>query len=63
MRVDYTNDEVREIVENHRDGESLEEFETRMATRLLDQCRRDGKDPAQLIRERLKGLKGIKRDF
>ncbi|WP_421921629.1 hypothetical protein [Marinobacter salarius] len=62
MNIAYTNEEVREILEAHRDGETLEELETRMAGQWIEQCQKDGKDPAQAIREAVTSLRGTKRD-
>ena len=62
MKASYTNDEVREIVEAHRDGETLADLETRMAGEWLEHCRKEGKDPAQAIREAVKALRGTIRD-
>jgi hypothetical protein len=62
MNITYTNEEVREILEAHRDGETLEELETRLAGQWIEQCQKDGKDPAQAIREAAASLRGTKRD-
>ena len=62
MQANYTNEEVREIVEAHRDGESLEDLETRMAGQWLDHCKQVGIDPAVAIRKAVKDLRGNKRD-
>ena len=62
MKASYTNEEVREIVEAHRDGEALADLETRMAGEWLEYCRTEGKDPAQAIREAVATLRGTKRD-
>ncbi|MCK2149490.1 hypothetical protein MYE70_10470 [Marinobacter alexandrii] len=62
MKITYTNEEVKEIVEAHRDGETLEELETRMAGQWIEHCRREGKDPAQVIKEAIASLRGTKRD-
>lgn len=62
MKLDYTNEEVREIVDASRDGESLEEVETRLAGQWLAECRRRGKRPVEAVREAVSFLKGSNRD-
>ncbi|WP_339806138.1 hypothetical protein [uncultured Marinobacter sp.] len=62
MKLDYTIEEVREIVEAHRDGETLEEVETRLASQWIEQCKHDGKKPSEEIREAVRFLRGSDRD-
>ena len=62
MNVSYTNEEVRELVEAHRDGESLEDIEERLAAQFIQQCQNEGVNPAEAIRKAVSSLRGTNRD-
>lgn len=62
MKLDYTNEEVREIVDASRDGESLEDIETRLAGQWLAQCKRSGKSPSEAVKEVVRFLRRTDRD-
>lgn len=61
MNCDYSPEEVKEIVEAHRDGESLEEFQRRLSADWIDNCLRKGLDPAEEIKKAYRGRIGTKR--
>ena len=62
MNVEYTREEIKGLIEANRDGESLEELESRMAMEWLRRCHREGRDPVKAIRESVTSLKGTDRD-